>query len=518
MRRTDPSIGYSPSNGKKVAISPIFLAQLPFFLLIRYTIRMAKASSSPPPVRFACSSCDAQSPKWQGRCESCGKWGTLVAYDGAIKSGANAPAAAARFGTPEAFSGLQNQPHTPPLPTTIPALDRLFGGGLVPGSVTLVGGEPGIGKSTLLAQLALALASQGKTVLYITGEESPSQVARRFLRLHKQPTLPLPLQFLDSTDAEIIAGTILRHTPTLTIVDSIQSISTAEATGDAGNVTQVRASAATISGAAKRAHASVIFVGQVTKDGDLAGPRLLEHLVDTVCMLEGDRGDELRVLRMVKHRFGATDESALFTMQESGLQELLDPSVRFLQERDAPIAGSAVTATLDGSRVLAGEIQALVNPAGFGIPARRLVGVDQNRAHLLIAVLSRRASCRLGDQDVFLNTVGGLRLHDPATDLAVAAALASANWDQPIAAKTVLIGEVSLAGDIRPVPRLELRAKEAKRLGYTHLIYPASSKLSPLAGMKLSPVKTLAQALEYAGLKPVHKAKTPPPPKAFLEP
>ncbi len=467
---------------------------------------MAK-SSKPPAVKFVCTKCDGQFSKWQGRCEVCQSWGTLKAAETISSTTEQSrPSLPTKTGTLTSFATLPSSGSVPLFSLGIPALDRVFSGGIVPGSVTLVGGEPGIGKSTLLAQAAIAIATRGASVLYVTGEESPQQVLRRLQRL-SQKALPPSLSFLDATDAQVIAGTIHTHKPTLTIVDSIQSIRVVDATGEAGNPNQVRASASLLNEAAKRSGAAVFLVGQVTKDGDLAGPRLLEHLVDSVLMLEGDRGEDIRVLRVLKHRFGTTDETALFTIHEDGLQELLDPSVRFLQDRATPISGSAVGCTVDGNRALLCEIQALVTPAGFGIPARRIVGFDPNRVHLLIAILARRASCRLGDQDVFVNTVGGLKITDPGMDLSLCLALASASWDQALPRHLVALGEVSLSGDIRPIPRLDLRLKEAKRLGYTQALIPKpSTKLPTIDGLTVTIVGTLAEAVKHAGLKPVHRA------------
>lgn len=467
---------------------------------------MPTPSKKPPAVRFVCTSCDGQFSKWQGRCEVCQSWGTLKPIDEvAAASGALRPQLHGKAAAVTSFARLATDAAPALFSTGVAAVDRVLSGGIVPGSVSLIGGEPGIGKSTLLAQVALELAKQGASVLYVTGEESPQQVLRRLHRL-APAGIPATLQFLDATDAGAIAATIVKETPKLTIVDSIQSIRVADATGEAGNPTQIRASASVINEAAKRAHAAVFLVGQVTKEGDLAGPRLLEHLVDTVLMLEGDRGEDIRILRAMKHRFGTTDESALFTIHEHGLQELLDPSVRFLQERASPISGSSVGCSIDGQRPLLCELQALVTPAGYGIPARRIVGFDPNRVHLLLAILARRGSCRLGDQDVFVNTVGGLKLSDPAMDLALCLALASAAWDQPVRLHCLAVGEVSLSGDIRPVPRLDIRLKEARRLGYTHAIIPAGKSLPDIEGLTLLPASTLTEAIRHAELKPVHKA------------
>lgn len=467
-------------------------------------MHMPPSSKKPPAVRFICTKCDGQFSKWQGRCESCGGWSTLKEVDSVpVESVSHAPASPP--GKTAAFSSLAKpEAHQRHHSTGVSALDRVLGGGLVPGSISLIGGEPGIGKSTLLAQVALEVAKRGLTVLYVTGEESPTQVGRRLERLMSGP-LPPSLRFLDQTDSAVIAATITSEKPALTIVDSVQTIRTQNVTGEPGNPTQIRAGASIVGEAAKRSSLPVILVGQVTKDGDLAGPRLLEHLVDTVLMLEGDRSQELRVLRVLKHRFGATEETALFTMEEAGLIELVDPSLRFLQERSSPVSGSAAGCTIDGARPIICEIQALITPAGFGIPARRIVGLDPNRVQLLMAVLMRRASCRLGDQDVFVNTVGGLRINDPATDVSVALALASAMWDQPVKERLIAFGEISLSGELRPIPRLDLRLKEAKRLGYNTAVVPASSKVS-VEGITVLYADTIKKALELAGLKVVHRA------------
>ncbi len=474
------------------------------------------SNKKPPLVRFVCTHCDGQFSKWQGRCETCGSWGTLKE---AVPTVENETRPVMPAGKTAAFSSLKKTEAHNHLSSGVAALDRVLGGGFVAGSISLIGGEPGIGKSTLIAQATLAIATGGGTVLYVTGEESPTQVGRRFERLAKKP-LPDTLRFLDQTESGVIAATISSEKPTLTIIDSIQTLRSSGVAGEPGNPTQIRASASIVGEAAKRASVPLVLVGQVTKDGDLAGPRLLEHLVDSVLMLEGDRSQELRILRVLKHRFGPTEESALFTMEEAGLMELIDPSLRFLQERSAPVSGSIASCTLDGGRPIVCEVQSLVTPAGFGIPARRIVGLDPNRVQLLIAVLTRRARCPLSDQDVFVNTVGGLRINDPATDVPVALALASALWDQPVRERTMAFGEISLSGEIRPIPRLELRLKEAQRLGYTTAIVPAQPVSAP-KGLTVLTAPTLAKAVELAGLKPIHRASSKRPPEEaerFFEP
>ena len=454
---------------------------------------------------FVCTKCDAPFSKWSGQCTECSTWGTLVeASDSTAYARPRLNGTAIKPGKTESFSTIANQQQEYQK-TGLTAWDRILSGGLVEGSVTLLGGEPGIGKSTLLAQLALKLSEipqpplsrgqgsdppdKGDTgglsgVLYVTGEESPSQVARRLKRL--SPTIPSSLAFLDQTHAEVVAATIADTKPALTIVDSIQSMRVADVTGEAGNPNQVRASAAIIAEAAKRSHAPVILVGQVTKEGELAGPRLLEHLVDTVLMMEGDRNQVFRVLRVVKHRFGATDELAVFEMMEHGLQEVVDPSSALVAHRPKNTSGSIVSTLSQGSRVFLIEIQALVTPAGYGTPTRRVTGIDPGRLSLLLAVLGRRAGVNLSDQDVFVNVVGGVDAREPGIDLAICLALASAKYDIPLPIDLAAWGEVGLSGEIRPVPNQTGRIKESHRLGYKNVIEGCES---------------LEQALKKLGVK-----------------
>ena len=391
----------------------------------------------------------------------------------------------------------------PKMPTGYGPLDRLLSGGLVSGSVTLLGGEPGIGKSTLLAQVALTLAKTGASVVYVTGEESPSQVALRLNRLMNvgEPhavSLPKNLSFLDETDASTIAATIDSVKPALLIVDSVQTMRHANVPGEPGNPTQIKASAAIVTSAAKKSGSPVFLVGQVTKDGDLAGPRLLEHLVDTVVMMEGDGNQAFRLLRVLKHRFGATDDVTLFAMKESGLEEVLDPSAALLADRPKNVPGTVVSCLMGGSRPLLVEIQALVTPAGYGTPLRRVSGVDLNRVALLLAVMGRRSGVGFGDQDAFVNTIGGMEAKDASVDLAVCLALASAKTDKPLAHDLVAWGEVGLAGELRPVSCLDARLKEAGRLGFkTALIPTQKDAYKTPDGMRVIQCATLKEAIRF---------------------
>lgn len=424
---------------------------------------------------FICSACDAQLEKWAGQCLECQAWGTVSAIQTSTASNLPSVITQAKPGKTVSFSTFSTIEKKPVFSTKLAYLDRFFSGGLVHGSVTLLGGEPGIGKSTLLAQLALALSADD-SVLYVTGEESPQQVYLRLQRL--SPTLPRSLEWLDTTHADVIAATLIERKPRLAIIDSIQTLRSPSIPGEPGNPTQIRASAALITEAAKKSNVSVIFVGQVTKDGELAGPRLLEHLVDTVAMLEGDQEHAYRVLRLLKHRFGTTEESVILSMDEHGLQEVLDPSASFIANRPMHTSGSAITCLMEGSRPLLVEIQALVSPAGFSTPARRSAGVDQNRVNLILAVLGRRCGIGFGDQDVFVNAVGGVDASHPSCDLAVALALASAKSDKSIPVQLAAWGELGLAGELRPIPRSNLLEKEARRLGFTQVIHPIDRSLT----------------------------------------
>lgn len=462
---------------------------------------MAKQKAVP---QFVCTKCDGQLLKWSGQCPECQAWGTVKALDeGAIavtSSGTARRVVPGKALQTAAFSSLKALDATARLVPTSSFWTRVLSGGFVPGSVTLLGGEPGIGKSTLLAQLALELSNQGKSILYVTGEESPSQVSGRLNRLQGK-ALSETLYFLDATDAASVAATIARAKPDLTIVDSIQSLRVAEVSGEPGNPTQMKAAAAYIHEQAKANNCAVILVGQVTKDGDLAGPRLLEHLVDTVLMMEGDRAQMSRILRPLKHRFGNTEESVFLEMDEQGLKEIPDASAVFLADRPRGVPGTIAGSFLHGSRPLFVEIQALVSPAGYATPMRRVSGLDANRLNLILAVLARRCGLGFGDQDVFSNLVGGLGSSDPSLDLPLALALASAKQDIAIPATVAAWGEVGLAGELRAVPAGKLRLKEAQRLGFTSVVIPAHIRPeeeteAKNSGLKIIRCKTLKEAVE----------------------
>ena len=459
---------------------------------------------------YSCSACGAQFVRWTGRCTECGKWSTVAVCAAEVDAAEVArPVRAmnAKAGMTRAFATLGADTKSTKTTSGHMELDRVLGGGFVAGSVLLLGGEPGIGKSTILAQCALALARTGKNVLYVTGEESPGQVGLRLQRLVATAStsaspdssaiakLPQSLSFLDATDAGVIAATIRDTKPDLVIADSIQSLRLAEASGEAGSPTQVKACGAVLTEAAKASGVPLILVGQVTKDGELAGPRLLEHIVDTVLMLEGDQHHRFRVLRATKHRFGPTDEVAVLSMTEQGLTTVDDPSAELLKDRPLRVPGSVVTCLMEGHRPLLIELQALVHHAGYGTPVRRATGFDTSRLGVLIAVLARRANVRVQDRDIYANAAGGLTANEPAADLALCLAIASAVSDIPVDPKTAVCGEVGLGGEIRPIAFPDLRAKEAARHGFTTIVLPKGSKVTP-GSLVVIEAATLREAID----------------------
>lgn len=441
---------------------------------------------------FTCSKCDSQFQKWSGQCEECGAWGTVAEVESAPIEGVRKPA---ESGKPKSFTSLNEKTAKVASIKGFGLFDTLLGG-LVPGSVTLFGGEPGIGKSTLISQCALSF-SAGATLLYVTGEESPSQVLLRLQRLAEK--IPDGLAFLDEVDAGVIAATIAREKPGAVIVDSIQSLRSGLVNGEPGSVNQIKSSAALLTEAAKKTGVPVLLIGQLTKDGDLAGPKLLEHLVDTVIMMEGDRNQQFRICRLIKHRFGNTDESLILNMTERGLELVKDPSAALLEDRPEGASGTVVTCTIQGGRPMLVELQALVNSAGYATPLRRASGLDKNRMSVLIAVLTRRAGVKLHDHDVFMNAIGGIRVQDPGIDLALCLALASAKKDTVLSSDMIAFGEVGLAGELRPVTRLDSRIKEAERMGFKTILLPKQKKMPKSSSAKLVPCADLKEAMRQMG-------------------
>jgi DNA repair protein RadA/Sms len=429
-----------------------------------------------PAVRsvYVCQQCGAESPKWSGQCPSCEAWNTLVetvaarpaATPAGRARGRGVAAVAVGPGVISPISEVQSA-EAGRLPTGIGEVDRVLGGGFVPGSIVLFGGDPGIGKSTLLLQLAARLASEGHDTLYVTGEESAAQVRGRAERV--DGVVP-GLGLVSTNELETAVAAIQSAAPSLAVVDSVQTMTSADLAGPAGSVGQVREVATRLAEVAKAGSTCIALVGHVTKEGTVAGPRTLEHLVDAVIYLEGERLGSTRLVRGAKNRFGSTDEVGVLEMRGDGLGEVPDASRFFLESEQPPVAGSAVTIALEGTRPLAVEIQALVAPSGAGSPRRATTGIDVNRVLMLVAVLARHAGLNLTGHDVYVNVAGGLRIEEPSADLAVAAALASSLRERPINAGTVLAGELSLAGRIRPAPSAERRLAEAQRLGFNRLV------------------------------------------------
>ena len=435
---------------------------------------MAKA-----PAQFTCTACGAAHGKWAGRCESCGAWNTVV-EEAALASGPRA------LGPKGRAIPLTTLASTEPPPARVRSgldeLDRVLGGGLVAASAILVGGDPGIGKSTLLLQAAASFARGGVSCLYVSGEEAPAQVRMRALRLGLQDA---PVQLATETNLRDILTTLDARRPGLVIIDSIQTMWLDTIDAAPGSVAQVRASAQELVTFAKRRGVAVVLVGHVTKDGQIAGPRVVEHMVDCVLYFEGERGHQFRILRAVKNRFGASGEIGVFEMTGDGLVQVANPSALFLSDRDQPAPGAAVFAGIEGSRPLLTEIQALVAPTAFGTARRTVVGLDAGRVATILAVLEARCAIPFSGLDVFLNVAGGMRVVEPAADLAIAAALLSAREDVAIPPDMVLFGEISLSGALRPVGQAENRLKEAAKLGFKQAIAPTGSKLGLVAGMKV---------------------------------
>jgi DNA repair protein RadA/Sms len=420
---------------------------------------MARTKSS-----FLCQACGAVYSRWQGRCESCGEWNSVVEeiVDSGVGAGPKSVLAGSRPAELVPLSGETESAAR--VETGIAELDRVTGGGFVVGSAVLVGGDPGIGKSTLLLQAAVALASRGKRVIYVSGEEAVAQIRLRAQRLELGPQ---PVELLSETSVEIILATLQQgEAPDLVIIDSIQTLWTDRVESAPGTVTQVRTSAQALTRFAKKSGAAVVLVGHVTKDGQIAGPRVVEHMVDAVLYFEGDASHSFRILRGVKNRYGATDEIGVFEMTTLGLKEVANPSALFLDQRDEGAAGSAVFAGMEGTRPVLCEIQALVSPSPLGTPRRAVIGWDSGRLSMVLAVLESRCGVRIGQNDIYLNVAGGLKINEPAADLAVAAALISSLTGAALPPDAVYFGEISLAGGVRPVVHAALRLRESQKLGF----------------------------------------------------
>src|SRR5437867_5904955 len=447
-----------------------------------------------PKSAFLCQQCGFQSPKWIGRCPSCDGWNTFVEE---------------RVVAPSKGRGLARAPRTPIALGDVPAdaeermvtgigeFDRVLGGGIVQGSGVLLGGDPGIGKSSLLMQASAALATKG-AVLYVSGEESAAQIKMRARRFGIASD---GILVLAETDLGSVIEAIRRVRPIFAVVDSIQTMNSDEIASGAGGVSQLRECTARLLELAKGEDVPIFLVGHVTKEGAVAGPRVLEHIVDAVLYLEGERFHAFRILRATKNRFGSTDEVGVFEMGETGLREVANPSEVFLEERNQGVPGSAIVPTVEGTRPLLVEVQALVTPTSFGLPRRTVSGADPQRLAVLLAVLAKRAGIGLGQHDVYVNLVGGLRVREPAADLAVAVALASALRDKAADPRTVFVGELGLGGELRRVQRLAARLKEAQRLGFARAVIPQAS-LGDLDGTALEVIgaPSLRDALVRSGI------------------
>ncbi|MGE0666554.1 MAG: DNA repair protein RadA [Sphingomonadales bacterium] len=421
--------------------------------------------------QFVCQNCGAFYRKWQGKCDDCGEWNTIVQE---VAAEAVPRGLSIGKGNVVELTGLTGETESAPrMLTGIAEFDRACGGGLVPGSALLVGGDPGIGKSTILLQAAALLAKRGTACVYVSGEEAAAQIRSRAERLALSDS---PMELGSETSLRNIMTTLEQRRPQLVVIDSIQTLFADNVESAPGSVSQVRACAQELIRFAKRRGCTVILVGHVTKDGQIAGPRVLEHMVDTVLYFEGERGHQFRILRAVKNRYGGTDEIGVFEMTDRGLTEVPNPSALFLTNRREPVSGAAVFAGIEGTRPVLVEIQALVAPSPLATPRRAVVGWDTGRLAMVMAVLDARCGLGFGGHDVYLNVAGGLRVSEPAADLAVAAALVSSLTDIPVPAETVIFGEISLAGEVRPVAQSDARLKEAEKLGFARAWLPQSSK------------------------------------------
>lgn len=450
---------------------------------------MAKAKTV-----FVCQECGYESPKWMGRCPGCQSWNTMV--EESVRPITGGTTANMKENRPSLLSEIVLK-EEPRIITEMDEFNRVMGGGVVPASLTLVGGDPGIGKSTLLLQISDQLARSGHKILYISGEESVHQTKIRASRLGIRPD---GLYVLSETIIQQIEAQMQNIRPEVMIIDSIQTIYDAEMSSAPGSISQIKACTGELLRLAKNSGTAVFIVGHVTKNGALAGPRTLEHMVDTVLYFEGERHHIFRILRAVKNRFGSTNEMGVFEMKEAGLSEVSNPSEIFLQERSKGAAGSTVVAAMEGTRPVLVEVQALVTPTSFGNPRRMAAGMDNHRISLLMAVLEKRAGLLLQNQDAYVNVAGGIKLDEPATDLAAAVSIASSFENRPTGVSDVFIGEIGLTGEVRRVSRIEQRVNEAYKLGFTKAFIPAKNLGGwlPPAGMEVKGIDSLVQAIDLA--------------------
>ena len=448
---------------------------------------------------WVCQECGTSNPAYLGKCPGCGEWHSMVEQvdQPAAQSGRARSGSAASATKPIPISQVDVST-SGRISLGIDEFDRVLGGGVVPGSVILIGGDPGVGKSTLILQAAGEMSKRGLTILYVSAEESAQQVR---VRADRMGVSGETLLIHPEIGLEAILSAADSVSPNLVIIDSIQTLQSGDLESAPGTVSQVRACAGKLTNWAKPRNIPIFLIGHVTKEGTVAGPRVLEHMVDAVLYLEGDRFHQYRMLRAAKNRFGSTNEIGVFDMADSGLTEIRNPSEVFLEERNSITPGSAVAVTMEGSRPILLEIQALAAPTSFGLPRRSATGFDTNRLHLLVAVLQRRVGMALGSHDVYLNVIGGFRVNEPAADFAAAMAIASGLRDQPLPADTVYIGEVGLSGDLRMVQRVDRRIQEAARLGFTRAVVPdrwKRTKQSDVSGIEVVAVRTLREALDLS--------------------
>jgi len=443
---------------------------------------------------YSCQTCGYQAPKWMGKCPDCSTWDSFVEERMVVSARPGKAGVISSAATPVAIDSIQLDTEYR-LHTNIQEFDRVLGGGLVFGTLILIGGDPGIGKSTLMLQALYGLARQGHKVLYVSGEESIRQLRLRSKRLE---TVAPALLVVSEVEIESILAMIESTKPEVLVIDSIQTMFNGELTSAPGTVSQVRESTVRLMMMAKKTGIPTFLVGHVTKDGAIAGPKLLEHMVDTVLYFEGDRNHIFRILRAVKNRFGSTNEIGVFEMKARGLEEVANPSAVFLSERPAGAAGSVVTASMEGTRPILVELQALASATNFGTPRRTILGLDPNRVALLAAVMEKKLGMHLMGYDIFMNVVGGVKVVEPAVDLAIVAAVASSFLDKPLAEGTMVLGEVGLTGEVRAIGQVDTRISESRKMGFTRCLVPASNlkRLRAIKEIEIVGVRTVSEAVE----------------------
>ena len=445
---------------------------------------------------FTCQSCGYQAPKWMGKCPDCGQWDTLVEETCSERSPAhkNSRGIGPARNKPVPIDSIEIE-NEERIMTNIAEFDRVLGGGLVAGTLVLIGGDPGIGKSTLMLQALYGLTNRGHTVLYVSGEESVRQIRLRSKRLG---TVSHEMLVVSEVDLEVILSMVVTSKPDVLVIDSIQTMFNADLSSAPGSVSQVRESAMRLMLMAKKSNIPTFLVGHVTKEGAIAGPRLLEHMVDTVLYFEGDRSHVFRILRAVKNRFGSTNEIGVFEMKEKGLQEVRNPSAVFLSERSLNAPGSVVTASMEGTRPILVELQALASSTNFGTPRRTILGLDHNRVALLTAVMEKKLGMHLMGHDIFMNVAGGVKVDEPAVDMGIVSAVASSFLDRPIPENNVVLGEVGLTGEVRAISHADTRVAEIRKMGFTRCFVPKNNlkRMTGPEGIEVVGIGTVAEAIE----------------------